>query len=56
MSTDQEMRGDLREELSQTLLKIGALQRLDADKDLIEIAMRHANKCRELLSVLSEKE
>lgn len=56
MDQIQEMRGDLREALSETLLRIRALERLDADKDLIETEINRANNCRKLLSILNKGE
>jgi hypothetical protein len=56
MDQIQEMRGDLREALSETLLRIRALERLDADKDLIETEINRANNCRKLLLILNKGE
>ena len=56
MSKDQELRGDIRQLLSNTLIKINALKRLDADAALINIEEDHAAYYRKLLNAMNKGE
>jgi transposase len=54
MNKDQELRGDIRELLSQTLVRIAALERSNADEFLINGEKFHANYYRQLLKKIGE--
>jgi transposase len=54
MNKEQELRGDIRELLSQTLVQIAALERAGADKFLIDGEKFHANYYRQLLKKIGE--
>ena len=55
MSKDLELRGDIRELLSQTLVRINALKRLDSDDYLITTEEAHAAYYRKLLTAIDNK-
>jgi hypothetical protein len=55
MSKDLELRGDIRELLSQTLVRINALKRLDSDEILIKIEESNASYYRKLLTAIDNK-
>jgi len=55
MNKDKELRGELRELLSQALIRANALQRLDSDEILIKIELSNAAYYRELLSNIDNK-
>jgi hypothetical protein len=55
MNRDQELRGDIRELLSQTLVRINALKRLDSDEILIKIEESNAAYYRKLLTAIDNK-
>jgi transposase len=56
MNKEQELRGDIRELLSQTLVQIAALERSNADKFLIDGEKFHANYYRQLLNSMNKGE
>jgi hypothetical protein len=55
MSKDLELRGDIRELLSETLVRINALKRLDSDEILIKIEESNAAYYRKLLTAIDNK-
>lgn len=55
MSKDQELRGDIRELLSNTLVRINALKKLDSDEILIKIEESNASYYRKLLTAIDNK-
>jgi hypothetical protein len=56
MSKDLELRGELRELLSQALVRINALKRLDSDEILIKIEESNAAYYRKLLTAMYKGE
>jgi transposase len=56
MNKDQELRGDIRELLSQTLVRISALERVGADQFIINGEKFHADYYRRLLNSMNKGE
>ena len=56
MSKDLELRGDIRQLLSNTLVRINALTKLDSDEILIKIEESNATYYRKLLTAMDKGE
>ena len=55
MNAEQELRGDVRELLSNTLKLIGALERLECDEELISKEQGRAAAFRSILELMSKE-
>ena len=56
MNKDQELRGDIRQLLSDTLRVIGALERLECDEELISKEQGRAAAFRTVLDLLNKED
>ena len=56
MNKDQELRGDIRQLLSDTLRVIGALERLECDEELISKEQGRAAAYRTVLDLLNKED